>query len=143
MQLAVVVGAVVLVGVLVAIPLVLMGRGEADRVEQGLQVADRANDAQAQVVLTNAIRAAEVFYAENGTFVGFTPDVAGQYDPSITYNAGASTSGQVSIRRITPTTAVVVTPSGSGATLCAAANLDVVTYGRQDATGATGCTGGW
>jgi hypothetical protein len=136
-------GVVVLAGILAAVPLVLLGRGSAERTEAGLQVVEQAKDVQAESAVTNAIRASQVYFAERGTFVGFTASVAMGQDPSIAYNDAGSVPGQVSIRGVTPTTVVLVYPSASGATLCAAASGTTLTYGRQDASIAAGCTGDW
>jgi hypothetical protein len=45
----------------------------------------KADDVQAQALLNEAIRAAQVYYAEHGSFDGFGPDAAAVYDPSIVY----------------------------------------------------------
>ena len=47
-----------------------------------------ADDVQAQALLNEAIRAAQVYYAEHGSFDGFGPDAAAAYDPSIVYTQG-------------------------------------------------------
>jgi hypothetical protein len=103
----------------------------------------RANDTMAQATLNNAIRSAQVFYAERGSFDGFGPEVAAQYDPSVTYTSGAAAPGVVSIRGLSPSTVVFVTASEDGAMLCAAANGDAVSFGRTDAQTSLQCTGGW
>jgi len=101
----------------------------------------QAEDLQAQNLLNNAIRVAQVWYAENGAFTGFGPEQAAGYDPAIAFTAGPPAPGAVTMR-VTPETVVMVTLSGSGP-LCAAATLDVVSLGRTDAATPQQCQGGW
>jgi hypothetical protein len=54
----------------------------SDPVSDPIRAAD---DVQAQALLNEAIRAAQVYYAEHGSFDGFGPDAAAVYDPSIVY----------------------------------------------------------
>ena len=102
----------------------------------------RAKDLQAQSLLNGAIRVAQVWYAENGTFSGFGPAEAAEYDPSIYFTSGLAAPGTVTMR-VTPDEVVMVTMSEGGGYLCAAANLDFVTTGRADAVRAQDCHGGW
>jgi hypothetical protein len=102
----------------------------------------RANDAQGQASLNNAIRVAQVFYAENGSFTGFGPQVAAQYDPTVTFTIGPAGPGIVSLRGLTPTTVVFVTATKNGY-LCAAAQGEIVAFGRSDAQSPSQCSGGW
>jgi hypothetical protein len=102
----------------------------------------RANDAQAQASLNSAIRVAQVFHAENGTFTGFGPQVAAQYDPNVRFTMGPAGPGVVSLRGLSPTTVVFVTATESGY-LCAAAQGEIVAFGRSDAQSPSQCTGGW
>lgn len=101
-----------------------------------------AEDVQAQATLNDAIRGAQAYYAENGTFDGYGPDVAATFDPSIVYTAGAATSGMVSMT-VTPTSVVLVTAVDRGGYLCAAADGDLITFGRSNAATADQCSGGW
>ncbi len=103
----------------------------------------RANDIQAQALLNTAIRSTQIYFAENGTYQGFDATVAGQYDPSTIYTSGPAAPGAVSVRGVTPTTVVMVTATKDGAFLCAAAQADVVTFGRGDAQAPAQCSGGW
>ncbi len=103
----------------------------------------KANDVQAQANLQSAMTAAQVYFAENGTYDGFGAQVAGQYDPAITYTSGAASPGVVSVRGVTPTTVVMVTATKDGGYLCAAEQGDVVSYGRADAPSPAQCSGGW
>jgi hypothetical protein len=101
-----------------------------------------AQDLQAQSIMNQAIRSAQVYYAENGTFQGFDPDVAAGYDPSVAYTEGAPAPNVVSMT-VTPTTVVLVTIEQGGDPLCAAAMGDIVTFGRLDTTSPAECQGGW
>ena len=102
-----------------------------------------AEDVQAQSTLTEAVRGAQSYFAENGSFEGFGPDAAKAFDPSIVYTAGAAAPGMVSMV-VTPTSVVLVTEvDRGGGYLCAAANGDVVTFGRSNASTADQCSGGW
>lgn len=102
----------------------------------------KANDAQAQASLNNAIRVAQVFYAENGSFSGFGPQVAAQYEPNLTFTIGPAAPGVVSLRGLSSKTVVFVTGTDSGY-LCAAAQGEIVAFGRSDAQSPSQCTGGW
>jgi hypothetical protein len=143
------------------IPMVFFGRqeteqaailtGAADQPDAGAAGASgeapadpigKANDVQAQANLQGAMGAAQVYYAENGSYEGFSAQVAGQYDPAIAYTSGAASPGVVSIRGVTPTTVVMVTATSKGF-LCAGGTADVVSYGRADAQSPAQCSGGW
>ena len=102
-----------------------------------------ANDVQAQAMLNQAIRVAQVYYSEHGSFDGFGPDVAARYDPSIVYAQGAPAPDIVSMS-VSPTTVVLVTVVElNGGYLCAAAMGDIVTFGRTNAAMPADCQGGW
>ena len=120
--------------------------GEATRpVSEGSAPTDpigRARDLQAQALLNGAIRVAQVWWAENGTFSGFGPGEATEYDPSIYFTSGVPAPGTVTMR-VTPDEVAMVTVAEGGGYLCAAANLDLVTLGRVDAARAQDCYGGW
>jgi hypothetical protein len=111
-----------------------------------LQPAEQAYDLQAQSTLNDAVRAAQVYYAENGSFQGYGPDVAVEYDPSVVYSQGSPIANIVSMT-VTPSTVVLVTIAdgldGAGSYLCAAMDQDVVTFGRANATMPSQCQGGW
>ncbi len=142
----VVLGAVLVAGVLLAIPIVMMTRQESGVALQAnasnpSSAVGQAEDVQAQVLLQTAIGGAKVYFAENGTFQGYA-EAAGQLEPSISYTTGPAAQGLVSIRGVTATTVVLVTETQAGF-LCAAANQDIVTFGRADASSPSGCQGGW
>jgi hypothetical protein len=139
------------------VPMIFLGRKQAELVssvaqpvggtdEAGAPVPagalGRANDLQAQSLLNGAIRVAQVWYAERGSYEGFGPAEAVEYDPSIRFTSGAPAPGAVTIR-VAPDAVVMVTVADGGGYLCAGANLDVVTFGRGDAATAQDCQGGW
>ena len=102
-----------------------------------------ADDVQAQALLNEAIRAAQVDYAEHGSFDGFGPDAAAAYDPSIVYTQGGAASDMVSMT-VSPTAVVLVTVVElNGGYLCAAEMGDTVTMGRTNALTPAECQGGW
>jgi len=142
MSLGPVVAMVLLVGILATLPIFLMVDRQERALDSGLQAASAAEDLSAQNVLRNAMTGAQVYFADRGSFVGFSPDVAAQYEPSSDFTTGAAAPGLVSIRGVSDTTIVMVTESGAGA-LCIAATYDAVSYGRIDATSASSCSGGW
>ena len=47
-----------------------------------------SNDVGAQADLSNALVIAQTYFAENGSFDGFTPQVASGLEPSITFTTG-------------------------------------------------------
>ena len=119
--------------------------GATSAAQAGAAPADpvgKARDVQAQSLMNSAIQVAQVWYASNGSFAGFGPEQASQDEPSITFTTGPAASGAVSMR-VTPDSVVMVTLSGTGGPLCAAATGNVVSYGRVDAPAAAQCTGGW
>jgi hypothetical protein len=120
--------------------------GETGATPAGDPVSDpirEANDVQAQAMLNEAIRVAQVYYAEHGSFEGFGPDAAAAYDPSIVYARGAPAPDMVAMS-VSPTTVVLVTVVEPNAGyLCVAAMGDIVTFGRTNATMPAECQGGW
>ena len=112
----------------------------SDPVSDPIRAAD---DVQAQALLNEAIRAAQVYYAEHGSFDGFGPDAAAAYDPSIVYTQGGPASDMVSMT-VSPTAVVLVTVVElNGGYLCAAEMGDTVTMGRTNALTPAECQGGW
>jgi hypothetical protein len=112
----------------------------SDPVSDPIRAAD---DVQAQALLNEAIRAAQVYYAEHGSFDGFGPDAAAAYDPSIVYTQGGPASDMVSMT-VSPTAVVLVTVVElNGGYLCAAEMGDTVSMGRTNATTPAECQGGW
>ena len=102
----------------------------------------RANDVAAQSTLNEALRVAQVYFAENDSYAGLDPTAAAEYEPSIVFTDGAAAPGMVAIRA-TPTSVVLVTLAYGGGYLCAAANGDVVSLGRANAIAPDQCSGGW
>jgi hypothetical protein len=154
-----IVGALLVAGLIWTVPMVFFGREatqyasdltggsdlertDGDSVGAPQGPIGRANDALAQASLNSAIRVAQVFYAENGTFAGFGPQVAAQYDPTVTFTIGPAGPGVVSLRGLSPTTVVFVTRTEIGY-LCAAAQGEIVAFGRSDAQSPSQCAGGW
>ena len=129
-------------GVIAAIPFVAAGRQEARSGRYAVAQVDEANDVSAEVMLHSALQAAAAYFGENGSYQGFGPSFASQFDLSVEYSSGAAAPGVVSIGGVTPTSVVLVTKTASGY-LCAGQNTGVVTYGRANARTAAGCTGGW
>ena len=121
-----------LAGVIATLPIFLI----ADRREHALEASEQTD-------LRNAMSGAQLYFVDRGSFSGFTPQVAEQYEPSAAFTTGASAPGRISIRGVTDSTIVMVTESGSGAVLCVAATHDLVTYGRVDTSTASSCFGGW
>jgi hypothetical protein len=102
-----------------------------------------AEDVQEQSTLSEAIRGAQAYFAENGTFQGYGPDIAEAFEPSIVYTAGAAAPGMVSMT-VTPSSVVLVTEvDRGGGCLCAAASGDLVSFGRSNASAVDECSGGW
>lgn len=133
----------VVAGLAIAFPLVMAGRQQAEGAKQAIGQIDAAGEALAQARLQQAMRAAQIHFAENESYEGFGPAVAAQMDPSVSYDtAQVASEGVISIRAVTATTLVFATAVRGGA-LCSAAVFDQVSFGRVDATTADACRGGW
>ena len=157
----VVVAMAVVAGLAWTVPMVFLGReevdnaatltggadsqdpGEASSGEAPVDPIGKANDIQAQAMLSTAIQSTQVYFAENGSYQGFDATVARQYDASTTYASGPAAVGVVSVRGVTATTVVMVTATKGGGYLCAAAESNAVTYGRADVQSSAQCSGGW
>lgn len=116
---------------------------EAGEAPAPVDAIGRAAEIQAQAGLNEAIRVAQMYFAEQGTYEGFGPQVAMGYAPNLTFTAAGPAPGVVGIRGVTATTVVLVTATGGGAYLCAAAQADVVSLGRSNAQTPAQCAGGW
>jgi hypothetical protein len=127
---------------LVVVPFARSGREEANHDREAIAQWEKARDLRAQARLQTAVRGASAYLAENATLTGFDPEQASLFDPSNRYTSGAPTASVVSIRGVTPTSAVLVTSTGS-AYLCAAVTGGVVSFGRVNAATSGACTGGW
>ncbi len=151
----------IIVAVVWAVPMVFLQHEEADRAADlvgasaaqapgdgagaataPLDPVGASNDVGAQADLSNALVVAQTYFAENGSFDGFTPQVASGLEPSITFTTGPASPGAVSIRGVTSTTAVMVTATARGP-LCAAVDAGAVSRGRVDAQSPAQCTGDW
>lgn len=139
---AVIVVVALVAGLIAAVPFALLSRGESQRGRQAIDVANQASDVQAEALLQSALAASSTYLAENGTLLGFGPQIAAAYDPAVLYTTGQATAGTVSIRGVTAAGVVFVTRGGAGV-LCAAQDATSVSYGRQDAQMAAACAGGW
>jgi hypothetical protein len=103
-----------------------------------------AQDTAAESALQSAAIAAKTASAETGSYAGLTAAVAAQTEPSIQWTDGAPASvGQVSIRGASASGVVLVTKADSGDVLCMGLTPTGQTQGKQDATSAAACTGGW
>ncbi|MEW6060020.1 MAG: hypothetical protein AB1551_07785 [Actinomycetota bacterium] len=138
-----IVGLLVLVGVIVlAVVYVTGSRQETERGQQAVEQISQAGSVEGQALLSSALTAVQAYFVENASLTGFGPQAASSFEPSIRWGTGAAVSGQVSIRGVMPTSAVLVTMTGAGP-LCAGFNGGAVVYGRVDAQSAAQCTGGW
>lgn len=121
-----------------------LARMQTNQAKKAVTYVAEAHDVQAEAALHQALTAAQVYYSENGTFVGFAPDIASNYDPNVTYNVmPTAVADQISIRMPGQTSVALATRSQSGGVLCIGVNEDLVTYGRVDAPNAPACTGDW
>jgi hypothetical protein len=99
---------------------------------------------ESKAALRNALVAAKTYFTDSATYEGFTPKVAASIEPSISFNDAASTvAGEVSIRDAAPSTVLLVTRAGAGATFCIADDVEAgtTTYGVIDAKRAQECNG--
>jgi hypothetical protein len=135
------VGLVLAAGLIAAAGFVLVGRSQTDEAKRDLMQIDTARSAEAQGTLAAAMQAAQLYFSEEGTFAGFTPEVASAGEPSITWTTGPATANQVSIRGASATGVALVTSAAPGTFACVAANGPAVTYGSQDAATPTACSG--
>jgi hypothetical protein len=129
------------VGALVAVPYVFLGRGEVEQAQRGLAVVQQGNDASAEALLTTAYQGAKVYFAEQGTLAGYGPTQASAFDPQTRFDMSlTATSGVVCIRGADATSVVLVTRGGSGP-LCVGLSGDALSFGHVDAANAGLCTG--
>jgi hypothetical protein len=139
--LGVVVGLVLAAGLIAAVGFVLVGRSQTDEAKRDLRQIDTARSAEAQGTLAAAMQTAQLYFSEEGTFAGFTPEAASAREPSIAWTAGPAMADQVSIRGASATGIALVTSTAPGTFACVAANGPAVTYGTQDAAAPAACTG--
>lgn len=133
--------ALVVLGALVAVPYVYLGRSDVTQVQQGVVAAAQAEDVQAETLLTTAAQGAQVFFVEQGSMAGYGPTQASAFDPQTPFDTSpTATPGHVSIRGADATSVVLVTRGGSGP-LCVGLTAGVVSFGRVDAASAAQCTG--
>jgi hypothetical protein len=132
---------VVAAACLAAAGVVLLGRAKAHRAARNLEAVDAAVAVGGREALATAVRSARLYFSESGTYVGFTPQVAATYEPSIRWSDGPALTGQVSVRAASSAGVVFVTQVGPGAYACAASTGSSITYGTQDATTPEACAG--
>lgn len=133
--------ALAVVGALVAVPYVFLGRSEVKQAQQGIGAADQATDAQAEVLLMDAAQGAKIYFVDQGSMAGYGPTQASTFDPSTPVDASpTATSGHVSIRGADATSVVLVTKGAAGP-LCIGMTGSVLSFGRVDAASAAQCTG--
>ena len=133
--------ALAVVGALVAIPYVFIGRSEVQQAQQGIGAAAKATDAQAEVLLMDAAQGAKIYFTEQGSMAGYGAAQATTFDPSTPVDSSpTATSGTVSIRGADATSVVLVTKGGAGP-LCIGLTGGALSFGRVDAASAAQCTG--
>lgn len=133
--------AFVVLGAVVAVPYVYLGRSEVKQAQQGLGAVSQANDAQAETLLMTAVQGAQVFFTEQGSLAGYGPAQVTAFDTSTPVDASSTaTVGRVSIRGADATSVVLVTKGGSGP-LCVGLTAGVLSFGHIDAPNAAQCTG--
>jgi hypothetical protein len=118
--------------------------GCVQEAQQDVNQIAPAQDTAAETTLQDAATAAKTASAESGSYAGLTAAVAAQTEPSVQWTDGAPAAvGQVSIRAASATGVVLVTKADSGNILCIGLTPTGQSEGKQDATSAAGCTGGW
>lgn len=124
----------------VVVPFVLWARTQGERVSDPGVVVQDAERAQAEVLLRQAIVAAEVHFAERGSYEGLTPERASELDPTTTYNASpVAVPREVSVRAAAPTSVVFATRADDDRPFCAVATLEGARFGEADPLTASGC----
>lgn len=132
--------AVVVAAVMIATPLVLMARSQTDRTEQAVGALEGAEGVAAEVSLNLAVQVASAYFAERGSFSGFTPQVAASREPGIRWSAAPrAVAGEISVRAVRGDSLVLVTADGTGTPACAAIRGTVTTFGAQDASSPDAC----
>ncbi len=116
---------VLIIGILIAIALPTF-----------LGARTRAQDRAAQSNLRNAIAAADTFFTDGDTYLGFTASAAGSIEPSLTWDDGASAVGQsldtVYIGGATATDIALNAISASGSVFCIAKNVSSAGGGQNE-----------
>ena len=124
----------------VVVPLVLAVRTHGEAVQGATVVAGEAETAQADLLLRQAIVAAELHFAEHGSYEGLTPEVASGLDPATTYNSSpVAVPREVSIRAATPLSVLLVTRADDDRPFCAVASPGGARFGDAYPIAADGC----
>ncbi|MEX0991648.1 MAG: hypothetical protein WD004_05195 [Actinomycetota bacterium] len=105
-----------------------------------------AQAASSSATIRQAEVTAHVYFSEYGAFGEFTPELAEQYDPNLSWNESpTAVDGEVSIRGADETRVLLVTTSQLGDPVCAAIDESLTvttTLGSQDAPTFDSCSGG-
>jgi hypothetical protein len=138
------IGALVVVGALVAVPTVLLMRQQTTGAQDDLRLAAGATDASAQALLSTAVQGAQAWLVEHGSLDGYGPAQAASFEPQTAYDASPTArEGRVSVRGGSGDAVVFASMGGTGP-LCAALHDGTVSYGRVDAASPDRCAGpGW
>jgi type II secretory pathway pseudopilin PulG len=100
-----------------------------------------------QAHLRTAMRAAQIYYRDKGSFEGLTADKMAGIEPSLTFDdAATATRGVVSVRPAGSDQVVLVTSTDElGLPLCIAESerSGTVSFGMVDASTPGECVGGW
>ena len=102
----------------------------------------RAADMPTAMSMHTAERVAISYFYEHGTYDGFTPEVAAEYDPTIKWNSlPAAIEGEVSIRGLSALTVVLASKDASGRTWCVGddRSQDLTYHGLADPATAAEC----
>lgn len=132
--------AVAIAATLAGAALLVMRRGgeaAGDAAGEAVTTIDRASEAQAQVTLQAAVRAALAIQAETGSLAGATPEGLAAYDPALRFTASPATSPTVVSVAVAGDAWGAATRSGPGA--CLWVRLDA--QGNVGYGAGSGCTG--
>lgn len=148
-----------IIGVVIVLAIVINAMmniaNEARSPDREAPASAEAQDRAAQSDLRNALAAAKTYFADDDSYKGFDPTVAGRIEPDLSYAGDVAATRQViSINLVTKIAIVMSTVSDSGQAFCIAdvggryfgAGSRGTTFGRVDAAGAKSsavCDGGW
>lgn len=137
-------GSFVFVLLLAVVALSACHTGTTPETQNALNAISTAEDTAATTYLETAAVTASVYVASNGSYGGFSAEVARGFEPSIQWaDGGTPRVGGVSIRGVTDTGLVLVTGSESGQPLCLGVAAATQSKGQVDAQTPEDCTGGW
>lgn len=134
-----VIGALAAIAVLV-VPFVLWARAQGEATRTAGVVVEDVQRSQAEMLLRQAIVAAELHVAEHGSYEDLTPERVSALDPATTYNASpVAVPGQVSVRAATAASVLFATRTDDDRPYCAVASVEGSTFGETDPINAAGC----